>query len=77
MDTVAAVSFVETAPETYGAGSIFVAGRGSCPVVGPVLDGVGSAAIDDMYAGALDADTRRDRAVGPMQFIPSAWQLVE
>lgn len=75
-NTVAAVGFVETAHGTYGGGSLTAAGQGSRPVVGPVLDGAGFAAIADTDAGVLDGDTRWDRAVGPMQFIPSTWQLV-
>lgn len=75
-NTVAAVGFVETAHGTYGGGSLTAAGQGSRPVVGPVLDGAGFAAIADTDAGTLDGDTRWDRAVGPMQFIPSTWQLV-
>ncbi|WP_331730440.1 hypothetical protein OHV05_36475 (plasmid) [Kitasatospora sp. NBC_00070] len=44
------------------------------PLLGPVLDGsAGSAAINDTDQGLLDGDTRWDRAVGPMQFIPSTW----
>ena len=33
-------------------------------------------AISDTDAGQYDADTRWDRAVGPMQFIPSTWSVV-
>ncbi|GAB3761665.1 hypothetical protein GCM10027600_03980 [Nocardioides ginsengisegetis] len=32
--------------------------------------------IRDTDAGQYDADTRFDRAVGPMQFIPSTWSVV-
>lgn len=75
-NTVAAVGSVETAHGTYGGGSLTAAGQGSRPVVGPVLDGAGFAAIADTDESVLDGDTRWDRAVGPMQFIPSTWQLV-
>lgn len=75
-NTLAAVGFVETAHGTYGGGSLTAAGQMSRPVVGPALNGAGFAAIADTDAGALDGDTRWDRAVGPMQFIPSTWQLV-
>jgi membrane-bound lytic murein transglycosylase B len=75
-NTVAAVGFVETAYGTYGGGSLTAAGQVSRPVVGPILNGAGFAAIADTDAGASDGDTRWDRAVGPMQFIPSTWQLV-
>ena len=74
-NTVAAVGFVESRHGAYGGGSLDSAGQASGPVVGPSLDGNGFAAIADTDAGALDGDSRWDRAVGPMQFIPSTWEL--
>ncbi|SDN11287.1 lytic transglycosylase domain-containing protein [Allokutzneria albata] len=45
-------------------------------ILGPVLNGApGMAAIADTDGGRLDGDTAWDRAVGPMQFIPSTWAL--
>jgi membrane-bound lytic murein transglycosylase B len=75
-NTLAAVGFVETGHGTYGGGGLTAVGEVSRPIVGPVLDGTGFAAIPDTDAGTLDGDARWDRAVGPMQFIPSTWQLV-
>ena len=43
------------------------------PILGPVLDGSESAAIADTDDGRLDRDGVWDRAVGPLQFIPSSW----
>ncbi|MEV6398946.1 lytic transglycosylase domain-containing protein [Streptomyces sp. NPDC051907] len=43
------------------------------PILGPVLNGVGFADIKDTDKGEYDGDARHDRAVGPMQFIPSTW----
>ncbi|MFD3993632.1 lytic transglycosylase domain-containing protein [Streptomyces sp. NPDC058583] len=43
------------------------------PILGPVLNGVGFAKISDTDGGAFDGDRTHDRAVGPMQFIPSTW----
>ncbi|MDN4645902.1 lytic transglycosylase domain-containing protein, partial [Arthrobacter sp. PsM3] len=51
------------------------AGQSSGPIVGPSLNGAGLAAIADTDAGVLDGDARWDHAVGPMQFIPSTWNL--
>jgi len=46
-------------------------------ILGPVLDGRhGTARVVDTDAGQYDGDTRFDRAVGPMQFIPSTWAIV-
>lgn len=43
------------------------------PILGPVLNGAGFANITDTDDGVFDGDTVHDRAVGPMQFIPSTW----
>ncbi|MEV0980441.1 lytic murein transglycosylase [Streptomyces sp. NPDC049915] len=42
-------------------------------ILGPALNGNGFALIKDTDHGAYDGDTTVDRAVGPMQFIPSTW----
>jgi hypothetical protein len=45
------------------------------PILGPLLDGNhGYPAIVDTDHGALDGNASFDRAVGPMQFLPSTWQ---
>src|SRR3954452_12455992 len=45
------------------------------PIYGPRLDGShGFAAIHDTDRGVVDHDKLWDRAVGPMQFLPSTWR---
>jgi hypothetical protein len=43
-------------------------------ILGPQLNGNGFANISDTDNGAYDGDATHDRAVGPMQFIPSTWE---
>lgn len=56
----------------YG-GNVTVDGTAVTPILGPRLDGVQFARITDTDGGRYDFDTQFDRAVGPMQFIPSTW----
>jgi hypothetical protein len=55
------------------AGAVTASGLTATPIRGRVLDGSGSIAIPDTDGGALDGDSRWDRAVGPMQFLPRTW----
>ncbi|MBN9177876.1 MAG: lytic murein transglycosylase [Microbacterium sp.] len=75
-NTIAAIGAVESGHGTHGGASVGVDGRVSPAILGPALDGDGVALIADTDGGALDGDTRWDRAVGPMQFIPETWQRV-
>ncbi|MCT1516029.1 MAG: hypothetical protein Q7T31_01265 [Dietzia sp.] len=47
-------------------------------ILGPRLDGSlpGTAVITDTDGGRFDGDTEFDRAVGPVQFIPSTWAVL-
>ncbi|MCP2162939.1 Membrane-bound lytic murein transglycosylase B [Williamsia serinedens] len=58
-----------------GNGNVDSSGTTLTPILGPVLDGsnAGDAVITDTDKGAIDGDPVHDRAVGPMQFIPSTW----
>lgn len=73
-NTVAAIGFLESAHGSYGGGYLTASGQASGTIIGPSLNGDGFAAIADTDAGALDGDALWDRAVGPMQFIPSTWR---
>lgn len=48
------------------------------PILGPALDGSNPAfaLVPDSDGGALDGTAATDRAVGPMQFLPSTWRAV-
>ncbi|MCX5396391.1 lytic transglycosylase domain-containing protein [Streptomyces sp. NBC_00102] len=54
-------------------GKVDASGTTLSPILGPALDGNGFALIQDTDNGAYDNDAVHDRAVGPMQFIPSTW----
>jgi hypothetical protein len=60
------------------AGSLLSADGVARPaILGPLLDGRnGTRQIVDTDGGHFDGNTRVDRAVGPMQFIPSTWMVV-
>ncbi|MDT3397903.1 lytic murein transglycosylase [Streptomyces sp. B1866] len=68
---LAAIGRVESGQARGGA--VDAHGTTVKPILGPVLDGNGFARITDTDGGAYDGDTVHDRAVGPMQFIPSTW----
>lgn len=77
--TLAGIGYVESRHGTYS-GSLFSArsidenGYIQPPIIGIALDGSpGFAEIQDTDNGELDGDKQFDRAVGPMQFIPTSW----
>ncbi len=71
---LAGIGRVESNHGRDGGLRISAEGDISPAILGPVLDGTGgAAAIRDTDHGRYDHDTTWDRAVGPMQFIPSTW----
>jgi membrane-bound lytic murein transglycosylase B len=71
---LAGIAKVEGRHGTYGGAELLANGDTSKPIVGIPLDGTRSTAvISDTDHGQYDGDAVYDRAVGPMQFIPSTW----
>ena len=72
----AAIGRVESNHGRFGGAVLTTSGRSVPPVRGPRLDGGVFALIRDTDGGRLDGDTAFDRAVGPMQFLPSTWRAI-
>ncbi|WP_019546476.1 lytic murein transglycosylase [Streptomyces sulphureus] len=70
-ELLAAIGRVESGQARGG--DVTAEGTTRRPILGPVLDGDGFARITDTDSGRYDGDRTFDRAVGPMQFIPSTW----
>ena len=72
-NTLAGIGSVESDHGRITGGQIDSDGVARPAIVGIALEGISTDAIADTDDGLLDGDTRWDRAVGPMQFIPSTW----
>ncbi len=71
---LAGIGRVESGHGTSGDSRVRADGSLTQPILGVPLTGAGgTAAIADTDGGTLDGDPSVDRAVGPMQFIPSTW----
>ncbi|MEV4731262.1 lytic transglycosylase domain-containing protein [Saccharopolyspora sp. NPDC049426] len=73
--TLAGIGRIESNHGRFGHRQLREDGRPSVPIIGIKLDGGPNVRlIPDSDGGALDGDVEHDRAVGPMQFIPSTWR---
>lgn len=75
-NTLAGIGLIETEHGTMNGATLRRDGTVSPAIVGVALDGRGTEVVRDTDGGAVDGDTTWDRAVGPMQFIPSTWAQV-
>lgn len=72
--TIAGLARIESNHGRYRGAAIADNGDVTPRIIGVPLDGTGgNRTIGDTDRGALDGDTALDRAVGPLQFIPSTW----
>jgi membrane-bound lytic murein transglycosylase B len=74
---IAAIGRVESDHGRFGGNTLNADGVATPGIYGVALDGKnGTSVIRDTDAGQYDNDAVYDRAVGPMQFIPSTWSVV-
>ena len=72
---LAGVGRTESNHGRFGGAHLRPDGSVSIEIIGIALDGTNNTrAIGDSEGGTLDGDSTWDRAVGPMQFIPTTWK---
>ncbi|MDJ1371222.1 hypothetical protein C7K25_07550 [Gulosibacter molinativorax] len=75
-NTLAGIGYVESHHGTLFGGGVQPDGETSQKIYGIPLDGTNNTmAIEDTDKGRLDNDTEWDRAMGPLQFIPTTWEI--
>ncbi|MEH0842726.1 lytic murein transglycosylase [Micromonospora sp. CPCC 205711] len=75
--TLAAIGYVESRHGQANGATLKPDGRAEPEIIGDPLDGQGGRSrIIDTDRGLFDRDTVYDRAIGPMQFIPTTWQEI-
>lgn len=79
---LAGIGRTESSHGTFDGSALDINGNTTKEIIGVALDGgtfggASLARILDTDNGALDGDREFDRAVGPMQFIPSTWALYQ
>jgi membrane-bound lytic murein transglycosylase B len=71
---LAGIGRLESRHARHGGAALGENGTLNPPIIGIPLDGSpGVKAIKDTDHGVLDGDPTWDRAIGPMQFLPSTW----
>ncbi len=76
-ELLAGIGRVESNHGRFAGSQLDASGVASPAILGIALDGTqNTAVIADTDQGELDGDPTYDRAVGPMQFIPSTWTYV-
>jgi hypothetical protein len=77
-ELIGAIGRVESDHGRYGGNTLTDGGISKPGIYGIELNGKnGTQVVHDTDGGQIDHDAVYDRAVGPMQFIPSTWQVVK
>jgi hypothetical protein len=71
---LAGIGRIESNHGRFGGAVLNSDGTSSPEIRGPALNGINFAFIGDSDNGTFDHDPTYDRAVGPMQFIPTTWR---